>query len=844
MKITHDHSGLTVITESIDSPVFGIQLWFKIGSGFEKDSEAGYAHFLEHMVFKGTPKAVKAVDFATAIESIGGSINAYTSFDQTVYHASVSEDYWKETLGLLAQMTFKPGFAKDEMERERGVILEEIKQGKDNPWRSAYMGFFESIFNGHTYGRPVIGFDKTVTKVSHSTLKNFWQTYYHPSRCLVSVVGPGDNEELAQQCLKIIRPYLKGFSKKGPTDRAIGVAGKSPRFTSAKSNFKDRIACLGFVTGPGDDKDQPLWDLLATSIGHGDSSPLVSKLERDEQLVQSISTGCYGGRYGGALMVIAQLKESAETKYFQRLGQELTKILAGGIPEEQLERARVQILSEDIYSRETSEGLASKLAGTYFLFGGMEQERRYRETIERASMDDVQKIARKVFGGRWGGYGMFPTSIKATELKNALSIQPPKTVTKTTKTHEWNQLEIAPGVKLLHFPIRHVPMFSVRASLASGSSFENPSISGITKFTGGLIQKGAGTMNAERFSLEMEKLASSVFCTTGRNTWSYGADGLSQNSLPTLDLLELMVKEPAFPHDEAELLKAQTLHELALKEDDLGYLSVRMALKELFGTHAMALSPAGTKESVETLNRDAARDFHRSLINRPMAVVLTGQYTSRDIDRLAKIFGASRTGKLPEISAPRLPKDTRLIEETKQKEQSHVVVGFPAPSMTWERRFGLHVLTTILSGMGGRLFQNLREKKSLAYSVSPVAFETLSGGFFGVHMSTSPHRTEEAVEGIKSELKAICSKKVTQEELKRNIQYLVGNHHIDSQRISSMALNVAIKEALGLGLAEHTQFIERVKKVTAEEVLLTAQELFEKQPPVIACLFGQTKSKA
>ena len=165
-------NGLNVLLmESHKSPVVSVQMWVRTGSADEQKGEEGISHFIEHLVFKGTEK-FKVGEIASIVEGAGGELNAYTSFDQTVFYVTISKEFAETGLDVISQMMGFPAFDATEIDNEREVVIEEIKRGQDSPGRVASQLLFSTAYKKHPYGIPVIGYDKNIRKVSKKTLVN------------------------------------------------------------------------------------------------------------------------------------------------------------------------------------------------------------------------------------------------------------------------------------------------------------------------------------------------------------------------------------------------------------------------------------------------------------------------------------------------------------------------------------------------------------------------------------------------------------------------------------------------------------------------------------------------
>ena len=189
-------NGLKVILEENNtSPVVALQIRVKVGSADENDEEAGICHFIEHMLFKGTDKR-KVREAAKEIESLGGTINAYTSYDQTVYHITIASRYAETGLDILSDAIQHSTFDPLEFEREREVILEEIRRGEDDPSKRLFRQTMTTLYQQHPYRRPVIGYQNTIRSIQRNQMVSFFKKWYVPNRMVFIAVGDFYTDEM------------------------------------------------------------------------------------------------------------------------------------------------------------------------------------------------------------------------------------------------------------------------------------------------------------------------------------------------------------------------------------------------------------------------------------------------------------------------------------------------------------------------------------------------------------------------------------------------------------------------------------------------------------------------
>ena len=268
-------NGLQVIlTESQKAPVISVQMWVRTGSADEKKKEEGISHFIEHLVFKGT-KEFRVGEIASSVEGAGGELNAYTSFDQTVFYVTISKQFSDLGLKVISEMMGFPTFDPKEIDNEREVVIEEIKRGKDSLGRAASQVLFSNNFKKHPYGIPVIGYEKNIRDLSAKKIVDFFHSRYAPKNMFLVLTGDFQTSEMK----KLVEKYFGGFKdyKIKKVSRTKEPAQKNTRVAIETTQFEQSLAYVSFKIPNIKHKDIPALDVLSMVLGQGDSSRLVQK---------------------------------------------------------------------------------------------------------------------------------------------------------------------------------------------------------------------------------------------------------------------------------------------------------------------------------------------------------------------------------------------------------------------------------------------------------------------------------------------------------------------------------------------------------------------------------------
>jgi zinc protease len=303
----------------------------------------------------------------------------------------------------------------------------------------------------------------------------------------------------------------------------------------------------------------------------------------------------------------------------------------------------------------------------------------------------------------------------------------------------------------------------------------------------------------------------------------------SENLLPALDLFAEVLLEPGFDAEEIERERRETLAAIDRREDQLAQRAFALFQQTEFETHPYRQSIIGERETVERFDAATIQAHQDRLIQLPNLVLSVAGDV--DPDEIAAAMSSRLSGLSPGPfaleSPPPEPERSGVREArwSKDREQAHLVIGFRGLTVDDPDRHVLEVISQILAGQGGRLFLDLRDKRSLAYSVSAMNIEGVAPGFFAVYIATSPDKLDVAERGIHEHLDRLVSEAPGADELVHTKRHLTGNYAIDQQRNAARAAHIALDSLYGLGPREHLAYPEHIEAVTRDDVLRVAQRV-------------------
>jgi zinc protease len=838
-----ENSLKVILEENHTSPVVSLQVWVKTGSADERDDEAGMCHFIEHMIFKGTGKR-KVGEMAKEIESLGGSINAYTSYDQTVYHITIASRYADIALDILADAVQHSVFDPAELEKEREVILEEIRMGEDDPSGKLFRQTMATAFKRHPYGRPIIGYEKTVRAITRDQMLSFSKRWYTPDRVFFVAAGDFDLQEMERKARTLFKEF-KRISERLP-ERLQEPEQKEIRsnltFGNLKETYLQLAVPISFVTH----EDTPGLDVLEQILGGGETSRLVQKVKLEKGLVHSISASSYTPKDPGLFIIGATLQAENLERAVGEILKEVNRLIQEGVTAEELYRVKVNVESGLIYDRQTVQGQARKLGYYEATTGDVQFEKEYIKRISLLQSEDIKRIGEKYFKpSRWSVSLLAPAE-KADALKKvSLSDVVEKAGSSIVPIDKKKPLPVSKtvlgnGIRLIVKENRNNPIVSIQVSFLAGVRFEEEAQNGINQFMAVMITKGTEKQTSLEIAKKVERMAGSLSGFSGYNSFGLSFTFLSQHFDEAMTLLGEVVKHPSFDTDEMEKRRRSILAAIRQQEDDLDRMVFKLFRKVLYEKHPYRMDTIGTLDSVQKITQKDLKEYYgRIAVPENMVLTVVGDVDLNQVaSAVQKEFGKIQKGN---FVPPELPKEpplqkTRKSEVYKEKEQAHFVLGFPGATVQSRDRYVLDVLDAALSGMGGRLFYELRDKESLAYSLAFISNVNLDPGYICVYMGTHPDKIETAIAGVLRELKKVKDEGLTDDEVERAKQYLIGNFEIGLQTNGAHARQMSVDELMGLGYDHLQRYPNEIQKVTREDVHRVAKEYFKLEAYALAII--------
>ncbi|MBI3398343.1 MAG: insulinase family protein [Deltaproteobacteria bacterium] len=832
-------NGMTVILEEGHSAkVVAFQMFVRVGSADESEKEAGIAHVFEHMLFKGTEKR-KVGQIAGEIEAAGGYINAYTSYDNTVYHLAVASRYFDTGLDIISDAIQHSSFDPHELKKELEVVLEELRMGEDDPGRKLYKNIFAAAYTTHPYKRPVIGYTEIVKSFTREQILDFFKKWYIPNNMTLVVVGDFDRNK----ALDAIKNSFQDF-KPGPEphkSRLVEPVQKELKTTISNEEIKEAHLGMAFHIPELSHPDTYAVDVLANILGQGESSRLYQRLREKEQIVHGVSAYAMTPKEPGVFFINANLEAKNAKKTIEEIMKELYKIrYEGGSPAE-LDKAKLNLESEFIYERETMEGRARQLGYFEVTAGDIAYERKYLDGISKVTSEDIRRIVRHYLrDDNMTAALLLPKIDKdvisqedivsaagAAKISLSQSEEAKKTNNAVRKAEEPSKIKLKNGITLIVKEDHSNPTVAIYAAFHGGLRYEDDKANGLGNFVAAMLTKGTEKRTAVELAREIEGMAGSVNGFSGKNSIGISGKFLSRYFDNGIEIIADCLLNPAFSQDELEKTKKEILAGIKRQEDYLPGYTFKLFYKALYEKHPYRMPVIGIEKTVSSFKRkDLVSHYRRLIIPQNMVISIIGDINKDGaIKRIEELLGSFNRKAKPLANLPIDGRQDHIKKtgDVKEKKQTHIALGFLGATITSEARYPLSVLTAILSSQGGRLFIELRDKQSLAYALSAFSREGVEPGVFAVYMGAAPDKKDKAIEGILRELKKVITEKVDDEELKRAKGALIGGYEMGLQENSAQASDMTNNELFGLGFDEYKRYPGKIEAVTADDVLKTAQ---------------------
>jgi zinc protease len=822
------------------SPVVTMMTAFKAGSCDEDKTATGLAHYLEHLLFKGTAK-LRPGDIDRMTQRSGGSNNAYTNYDMTNYHFDFAADRWETALEIEAdRMRNTLIDSAHEFEQEKGAVIEELARNEDGPWDLEDKAMLPLLFGKQSpYGHPVIGEREHVRGATADVIKGFYNKWYHPNNASIILTG-GFEPSVA---LAKIKSRLESIPAGNLPERKAWPAETParPARTEFQSKFPTARMQMAFITVQQGHADESALDLTSMVLASGKTSRLYKRLVLEERLAVDVMSSHAPGRYPGYFDIMVELLPGKDRAKAEKIVvDEVRKLSEIPISDAELNRCKRLIISQTVFSREGVHGLADSIAKTVLVqpVSALKNQFKLWATVSQA---DVQRVAKQYLPHDkpvvvWSipadekKAGLVPIKPNSRQLARQVNPGSVGGAVGSLSLKNAQKVVLPNGLTLLLMQNNRLPIVVASASLREVRRYEPVEKSGLAQLMGSLFEEGTKQRTGPQIAEAIENVGGTL-SFTGQG----GSVKVMKDDAPLgLEMLFDSLLHPNFPDEAFARKKDEQLSEIADAQEQPLAQAAEAFQQIIYGKHFKGRPSRGAQATVEKLTRDDCLAFHKTVVvPENMTVAIVGDiYINETIERIKKLT-ASWAGKLPEpqpqAALARAEKPTtKLITMTKAAQLQFLMghLGVPRDHSDY---FKLLVMDNVLgtgSGFTDRLSSRLRDREGLAYTVTATITDSadLDPGAFMCYIGTDARNYSRVKALFLEEIERLRKEPPTEYEVTSTKQYLIGKLAFlltTNQRIAGQLLYL---NKFNLGFDYYDKYRASIEAVTPQQVQEMAQK--------------------
>ena len=873
-----DNGLMVLVREERSAPVVAIVTHVAAGYFDEPERLVGISHVLEHMYFKGTERRA-AGEMARETKAAGGYLNAGTIYDHTSYYTVLPSSALEQGLDIQSDALRHSAIEDDELRRELQVIIQEAKRKLDNPSAVAQETLFESMFDVHRIRRWRIGTEEALTRLTREDVWSYYRNLYRPSNIVLVVAGDAS----AEQVFSLAAHHYGGMPAGEPVrDRGPEEPHRREfRFREISGDIGQTRIEFGWRTPGALHADTAPLDLLAVVLGQGRASRLFRAV-REVGLANDVSAYNYTPRALGVFGVSAEVRPGDAESALDAIAVTVAAA-ARSVAEAELERARTVLEARLLRRHETVEGQANLLAEWQSL-GDWRLADEYYDRILSSTRADLERVAREYLTDdlatvlvyrptRAASVNGDPASLHARLARAAARAAPADATTPAVRDGVGTTPDaqaaaahraggapttaLAPdriedgvrfytagnGLPIVIKPRQGSGLVAISLCCAGGRTTETPMTAGTTALMARTSLKGTALRDAAALAEATESLGGAITPYAGADLTEWRITLPARHFERGLVLLLETALEPAFPQAELERERDIALSDLDDLRDDMHQYPLRLCLSTAFNGHSYGFSIEEVEGGLRAADRGAVAAWHERTVlrARPWLFVVGDVDADRAAAAASPRLRIVEPGAPPDrLAPPTWPAASARRVASREKAQTALVLGFPGPARNEPDLYALKLLSNAVSGLGGRLFEELRSRHALAYAVSAQPMSRLDAGAFIAYIGTAPEREAEARQRMLDELDTLRREPLETEELERAQRYTIGAWKIRTQTNGAQLSDLSAALLLGDGLDELRSFEREILAVTPERIRETAARWIDPERVIEGVVRGRT----
>ena len=860
--------GLKVVArEDHRSPVAVCNVWVRVGSNLETDSVRGWAHGIEHMLFKGTTNRGEN-DFAFEVADIGGSTNAGTGYETTNYHITVPAENLHRAADILADAVFHSVFDPDALDAERQVLVHENHMYDDLPsgfgvtWRWG----MELAFDQSPYRNHIGGPDESLTDTPREKILDFYRTMYRPDNITVVVVGAFATEELLELIAERFRPPR--VDRKAPEPPAgIEKTHDRLRYRFKTGDIQRAYGKLIFPAPAANDPDRAVLSVIRQILSDGRSCRLHRRVQQEQQLVNAITMLDEAGPREGLLVVDFESDPAKTMAALESVAAILEEMRREPPTVGELAKAKIRAERAHLFALETVQGQAANL-GWHDAMGDLAAAFDTPRRIAAVTAEDVRRVCLRIFRRREASILLYLPRDRdnsaegipedADEMESRIAallgdgppaaaaaaqadpdvdspsvgyVHPNGPVNEAQDEIPFEEFALEGGSRLYCRTDRSLPVFCLGIHVIGGVWREAAGKEGLASLCQAVQAKAARGETPAELQEFIESHGASLSPFATRDHTGLYLTGLTRHLPLLVERMAGVAGNPDFAPQELEKERLFAVDELQSLADDPFQCAARALREAVYGNHPYGHPLAGTEKSLPGIVRADLEQYHRSAwATDNILIAASGDI---DLETLAPLC-ADLVAQLPDAPAPAMPDMKPVpgpegivrLRLSRQIRQSTVLMAWPGPESPNHLRPELALLRSLLNGQSGRLFESLRNRRSLCYASGLQTAVGFGTGMLVGYVMTDPEQEKEAGEAMAVELLAMAETAAPAAEFERARARLIGNYLISRQSGAARVGACAQDLVYGRGPNDTAHHLEDLRAVTPDQVRDTAALLF------------------
>jgi zinc protease len=835
-------NGLRVYLKPVPgSPIVTTMVAYKVGSADEDLDSTGLSHYLEHLMFKGTEQLLPG-DIDRITYRNGGTNNAYTGEDYTIFHFDFPYDRWEDALRIEAdRMRNLRIDERHEFQQEKGAVINELMRNEDEPWDLEVKAILPLLFGKTSpYGHPIIGEREHVKAATAEIIKGHYDKWYHPNNASLVVCGGFDPD----QALAAIRKHFGSIprAKLPPRKELPVVKLERPGRLEMVSKFAVARLLVGYNTVRRGDPDYPVLTVLSGLLSGGKTGRLYKAMVEGAENALSVNTDNSGGRYPGWFSIQVEVVPGKEPQAVEKmLLAEVQKLLDGPSAEAELKRVQRGILANALFARESPHGLADSIAQGVTT-NNLEFLKNYLPSILAVTPADVQRVARKYFapqervvvwslppkeekGGKEGGK-------PAPPKRKAIHADKPAEGGAAFSLRKTRRVELPNGLVLLLYEDHRLPLFVAEAEVHDVRLYEPAGKAGLAALTGALLDEGTTKHTGEQIAEAIEDVGGTLSLSSGGG----GVRVLAPDRKLGLGLLLECLMSPSFPKEAFARDKERQLGEIEDAQTQPETRARQAYLAAVYGSHPLGRPRLGTVETVKPLTAEDCAAFHKEVFTpNHTTLAVVGDFDSEEIIDLVKAQTRDWKKGPPAPEAPKVSRPEKFSQKILTMPgaaQLHFFLGHAGIRRDNPDYYKLLVMDYVLGtgpGFTDRLSSRLRDREGLAYTVTATVTPSADRqeGTFTAYIGTDNDNFARVKKEFLEELNRIRDEKPTDQEVSDAKTYLLGNLLSKFTNGADIAGQLLMIERNHLGFDYLDDYRKAVAAVTPADVQAAARKYLD-----------------